>query len=37
MAERIVKKPNPIVYGDKIVGVIEYRDGTIIDLVKQVI
>lgn len=37
MAERIVKKPNPIEYGDKVVGIIEYRDGTIIDLVKQVI
>jgi len=37
MAEKIVKKPEPVIYGDKIVGVIEYRDGSIIDTIKQVI
>ncbi len=36
-AEKIVGKPNPVEYGDKVVGLIEYRDGSIIDSVKQVI
>ncbi len=36
-AEKIVGKPNPIQYGDQIVGLIEYRDGTVIDVVKNVL
>ena len=28
--------PEPIEFGDKIVGLIEYRDGTIIDVIRQV-
>lgn len=35
-AERITGKPKPIEYGEKIVGVVEYRDGTVIDLIRQV-
>jgi citrate lyase subunit alpha/citrate CoA-transferase len=36
MAEKITKKPEEIRYTDKIVGLIEYRDGSIIDEVRQV-
>ncbi|MBZ4663536.1 MAG: citF1 [Caloramator sp.] len=35
-AEEIVGKPKQIEYGEKIVGLIEYRDGTIIDIIRQV-
>ncbi|MDA3955294.1 citrate lyase subunit alpha [Oceanispirochaeta sp.] len=35
-AERLVGKPDPIEFTDKIVGLVEYRDGTIIDTVRQV-
>jgi citrate lyase subunit alpha/citrate CoA-transferase len=35
-AERIVGKPEPIEYTDKIVGVVTYRDGSVLDLVRQV-
>ncbi len=35
-AERIVGKPDRIEYTDKIVGVVTYRDGSVIDLVRQV-
>lgn len=35
-AYRIVGHPQPIQYGDKVVALIEYRDGTIIDVVKNV-
>ncbi|MBV7275984.1 citrate lyase subunit alpha [Clostridium sp. PL3] len=35
-AESITGKAKPIEYGDKIVGIVEYRDGTIIDVIKQV-
>ncbi len=33
--EEITGKPDPIEYTDKIVGLIEYRDGTIIDVIRQ--
>jgi citrate lyase subunit alpha/citrate CoA-transferase len=36
LAESIVGAPRPVPIGEKIVGVMEYRDGTIIDLVRQV-
>ena len=36
MAYGLTGKPDPIPYTDKIVGLIEYRDGTIIDVVRQV-
>ncbi len=32
----ITKEPNKNEYEDKIVGVIEYRDGTVLDVIKQV-
>jgi citrate lyase subunit alpha/citrate CoA-transferase len=35
-AEMIVGKPDPILYHDKIVGIVTYRDGGIIDLIRQV-
>lgn len=35
-AERLVGKPDPIEFTDRIVGLIEYRDGTIIDTVRQI-
>ncbi|WP_432666228.1 citrate lyase subunit alpha [Wukongibacter baidiensis] len=36
MAEKIVGKPNPIEYKDRVVAVVEYRDGSIIDVIRQV-
>ncbi|CAB1252802.1 citrate lyase, citrate-ACP transferase (alpha) subunit [Ruminococcaceae bacterium BL-6] len=35
-AERIVGKPKPVEYTDKVVGVVTYRDGSVIDLIRQV-
>lgn len=35
-AYHIVGTPMPIQYGDKVVALIEYRDGTLIDVVKNV-
>lgn len=35
-AYAIVGAPDPIVYGDKVVALIEYRDGSLIDVVKNV-
>lgn len=35
-AYSIVGEPQPIQYGDKVVALIEYRDGSIIDVVKNV-
>jgi citrate lyase subunit alpha/citrate CoA-transferase len=35
-AEHIVGKPKPIEYTDKIVGVVTYRDGSVLDVVRQV-
>jgi citrate lyase subunit alpha/citrate CoA-transferase len=35
-AEKIVGKPEPIEYTDKIVGVVTYRDGSVIDVIRQV-
>lgn len=34
--ERLTGKPEPIPFNDKIVGIIEYRDGTVIDVIRQV-
>jgi citrate lyase subunit alpha/citrate CoA-transferase len=36
IAESIVGKPDPVEFTDKVVGVITYRDGSIIDLIYQV-
>ncbi|MCF7947967.1 MAG: citrate lyase subunit alpha [Spirochaetia bacterium] len=35
-AEKVTGVPEPVQFEDKIVGVVEYRDGTIIDVVYQV-
>ena len=35
-AESIVGKPDPIKYKDKIVGVVMYRDNTVIDVIKEI-
>jgi len=35
-AEKITGMPKPIEYEDKIVGIVEYRDGSIIDVIRQV-
>ncbi len=36
-AEDIVGVPEPVAYTDKVVGVVTYRDGTILDLIYQVL
>lgn len=36
MAEDLTGKPRPLVTGDRIVAVSEYRDGTILDVIRQV-
>lgn len=35
-AYSVVGRPQPIQYGDKVVALIEYRDGTLIDVVRNV-
>ncbi len=35
-AEQLVGKPDPIRYTDKVVGIVTYRDGSVIDLIHQV-
>lgn len=37
LAERLTGKPEPIQMGDQIVAVVEYRDGTVIDVVRKVL
>jgi citrate lyase subunit alpha / citrate CoA-transferase len=34
--DKITGIPGPLIYTDKIVGIVEYRDGTIIDVIRQV-
>jgi len=36
MAYKMVGKPDPVQFGDRVVGIIEARDGTIIDVVRQI-
>ncbi|WP_313233562.1 citrate lyase subunit alpha [Tissierella praeacuta] len=36
MAEKLTGKPETIEFGEKIVGIVQYRDGTVIDIIKQV-
>jgi len=36
IAEKITGKPDIIEFGDKIVGVVQYRDGSVIDVIRQV-
>ena len=35
-AEKLVGKPEPLKFKDNTVGIIEYRDGTVIDTIKEV-
>ncbi|OGO77010.1 MAG: citrate lyase subunit alpha [Clostridiales bacterium GWB2_37_7] len=35
-ADRIVGRPEPIKWEDKIVGLVKYRDGSVIDVIRQV-
>ena len=35
-AEATVGKPAPVEYTDRVVGLVEYRDGSLIDAIKQV-
>ncbi len=35
-AERVVGKPDPLPWGDKIVGVVTYRDATVIDVIREI-
>jgi len=35
-AEKLVGIPDTIPYTDKVVGVVTYRDGTVIDLIRQI-
>ncbi|HCM25342.1 MAG TPA: citrate lyase subunit alpha [Treponema sp.] len=34
-AEHATGKPAPVQFGDKIIGLVEYRDGTILDVIRQ--
>ena len=36
LAQKIVGVPEPIHYTDKVVGIVTYRDGTVMDLIHQV-
>lgn len=35
-AQRVVGRPEPLAYEEKIVGVVTYRDGKVIDVIRQV-
>jgi citrate lyase subunit alpha/citrate CoA-transferase len=35
-AESLVGKSDPMEYKDKVVGIVTYRDGSVIDLIRQV-
>lgn len=37
LAERLTGKPEPIQVGDQVVAIVEYRDGTVIDVVRKVL
>lgn len=37
MAYSLTGKPEPPHYGDKVVGLVEYRDGTILDVIRNVL
>ncbi|OHD23006.1 MAG: citrate lyase subunit alpha [Spirochaetes bacterium GWB1_59_5] len=36
LARSIVGEPDPVEYGKRVVGLVEYRDGTIIDAIREV-
>ncbi|MDD3919566.1 MAG: citrate lyase subunit alpha, partial [Eubacteriales bacterium] len=35
-AERVVGKPAPLPFGEKIVGIVTYRDGSVIDVIREI-
>ncbi|WP_043887212.1 citrate lyase subunit alpha, partial [Vibrio sp. 16] len=35
-AQLLTGEPRPIRYTDKVVGIVRYRDGSVIDVIKQV-
>ena len=35
-ATRITGRPDPVEYGERVVGLVEYRDGTLIDTIREV-
>jgi citrate lyase subunit alpha/citrate CoA-transferase len=36
MAERVTGRPEPVAHTDRVVGLVEYRDGSVIDVIRQV-
>lgn len=36
MAEKLTGKPEPLEFTDKIVGIVQYRDGSVVDVIRQV-
>jgi len=36
IAESLTGKPKPIEFEDKVVCIVEYRDGTVIDVIRQI-
>jgi citrate lyase subunit alpha/citrate CoA-transferase len=36
LAERITGKPEPVEHTDRVVAIVEYRDGTVIDVIRQI-
>lgn len=36
LAERITGRPDPVEHTDRVVGIVEYRDGTVIDVIRQI-
>ncbi|MDI6600485.1 MAG: citrate lyase subunit alpha [Thermoanaerobacteraceae bacterium] len=37
MAEKMTGRPDEVMFGDKVVGVVQYRDGSIIDVIRNVV
>ncbi len=35
-AERVVGKPEPLPFGDKVVGLVTYRDGSLLDVIREI-
>lgn len=35
-AERIVGRPDPLPFGEQVVGVVTYRDGTVLDIIRNI-
>jgi len=35
-AERVVGKPDPLPFTDRVVGIVTYRDGSVIDLIREI-